>query len=437
MGKGFVMSIEGIILVLVFVILLLLAIPISIAIVVASLCVMFFFLPPEMALLTAAQSAINALNSFSLLAIPLFILSGAIMNTGGLALRLINFAKLFTGFFPGPLLQINILSNMLFGALSGSAIAAEVAVGKIIDPLQKKEKYDPALSAAVNITSCPTGLLIPPSNTFIVYSLVSGGTSIAALFLAGYLPGILMGIGISIVALYFSVKEKYPKQDAISKKEMLSITIQAIPSLLMIIVVIGGVIRGVFTATEGSGIAALYSLLLSFAYKSLNIEKLKEIVIETVSMSGIVLFLIGMSSVMSWVLSYSKIPQIVAEGLLTISDNPIIIMLLINFILLCVGTFMDMTPAILIFTPIFLPIAKQIGIDPVHFGIIMTFNLCIGLSTPPVGSALFVGCSLSGIKIEQVFPKLVPMFFVLLISLLLVTFIPEISLFLPKYFGLM
>jgi len=366
------MNMEIITLITIFVTLLLLAAPISVAIVVASLSVMLFFLSPEMALLTAAQSTINALNSFSLLAIPLFILSGAIMNTGGLALRLINFAKLFTRFFPGPLFQINILSNMLFGALSGSAIAAEVAVGKIIDPLQKKENYDPALSAAVNIASCPTGLLIPPSNTFIVYSLVSGGTSIAALFLAGYLPGILMGAGVSIVALYFSVKEKYPKQEAISWKETIDIIIQAIPSLLMIVVVIGGVVGGIFTATEGSGIAALYSLVLSLIYKTLDFEKLKDIIIETVSMSGIVLFLIGVSSVMSWVLSYSRIPQMVAESLLTVSDNPIIIMLLINLILLCVGTFMDMTPAILIFTPIFLPIVNAIHC----YAVLMTNSIC-------------------------------------------------------------
>lgn len=431
------MNIEITTLLSVFVVLLVIGAPISIAIAISSLSVMFMFLPPEMALLTASQTVANALNSFSLLAIPLFILSGSIMNTGGLALRLINFTKLFTGKLPGPLFQINILSNMLFGALSGSAIAAEVAVGKIIDPLQKKENYDPALSAAVNIASCPTGLLIPPSNTFIVYSLVSGGTSIAALFLAGYLPGILMGLGISLVAMFFSIKENYPKQQSISFQEKKEIIIQALPSLLMIVIVIGGVVGGVFTATEGSGIAALYSLVLSVIYKSLNAKKLKEIVVETVSMTGIVLFLISVSSIISWVLSYSKIPQIIAEGLLSVSDNPIIIMLLINLILLCVGTFMDMTPAILIFTPIFLPIAKQIGFDPVHFGIIMTFNLCIGLCTPPVGSALFVGCSLSNIKIEEVFSKLIPMFIVLIITLFLIVFVPEISLFLPRAFGLM
>lgn len=431
------MSLEIIILICVFVILLMIGAPISIAIAISSLSVMFFFLPFNMAVLTSAQAIVNSLNSFSLLAIPLFVFSGSIMNTGGLALRLINFAKLFTGFLPGSLFQINVFSNILFGALSGSAIAAEVAVGKIIEPLQKKENYDPALAAATNIVSCPTGLLIPPSNTFIVYSLVSGGTSIAALFLAGYLPGILMGLGVSIVALFFSIKEKYPRQPKISFKETLKIIIEAIPSLLMIIVVIGGVVGGIFTATEGAGIAAIYSLLLSLYYKTLNFDKFKEIIIETVTMSGIVLFLIGVSSIMSWVLSYSRIPQIVSEGMLSISDNPLIIIFLINIILLIVGAFMDMTPAILIFTPIFLPIAKQLGIDPVHFGIILTFNLCIGLCTPPVGSALFVGCSLANIKIEEAFGKLIPMFITEIILLFIITFVPAISLFLPKLFGLM
>ncbi|MGL4563637.1 MAG: TRAP transporter large permease [Brevinema sp.] len=430
------MNIPALLLVISFTILLCIGVPISISIAVSSLIVMFTLLPFDLALLTAAQSIVNSLNSFSLLAIPLFIFSGSIMNTGGLAIRLINFAKIFTGLLPGPLFQINVLSNMLFGALSGSAIAAEVAVGKIIDPLQKKEKYDPALSAAVNIASCPTGLLIPPSNTFIIYSLVSGGTSIAALFLAGYLPGILMGLGVSLIALIFSIKEKYPKQSKLSKSDILKITIDAIPSLVMIIVVIGGVVRGIFTATEGSGIAALYSLVLALIYRSLDFNNFKKIVIETISMSGIVLFLIGASSIMSWVLSYSKIPQMVADGILSISTNPIIIMLLINVILLVVGIFMDMTPAILIFTPILLPIVRQIGIDPVHFGIIMTFNLCIGLCTPPVGSALFVGCSVAGISIEKACSKLIPIFIMLIAILLLVTFIPNISLFLPKYFGL-
>ena len=427
-----------IILVLTFAIFLFLGIPISITIALSSLIVMFLHLPFDMSVLTASQSLLNSLNSFPLLAIPLFILSGSIMNTGGLALRLINFAKLITGNLPSPLWHINVLANMFFGALSGSAAAAEVAVGKIITPLEEKEGYDMPFSAAVNITSCTTGLLIPPSNTYIVYSLVSGGTSIAALFFAGYIPGILMGIGIMFVCAITSIKNKTKVvKENISFKDKLIITWRAIPSLLLIVIIIGGIVKGIFTATEGAGIAALYSLILSFIYKTLDFKKIKVIIEDTIVLSGIVLFLVASSSIMSWILSYSQIPELVARGLLSISSNPIIILLIINFILLIVGCFIDMTPAVLIFTPIFLPIVKEIGMHPVHFGIMLTFNLCIGLMTPPVGNALFIGCSLTGRKIEEIVPKMIPIFVVLLIVLFLVTFVPSISLFLPKLAGLL
>ena len=427
-----------IILVLTFAIFLFLGIPISITIALSSLIVMFLHLPFDMSVLTASQSLLNSLNSFPLLAIPLFILSGSIMNTGGLALRLINFAKLITGNLPSPLWHINVLANMFFGALSGSAAAAEVAVGKIITPLEEKEGYDMPFSAAVNITSCTTGLLIPPSNTYIVYSLVSGGTSIAALFFAGYIPGILMGIGIMFVCAITSIKNKTKVvKENISFKDKLIITWRAIPSLLLIVIIIGGIVKGIFTATEGAGIAALYSLILSFIYKTLDFKKIKVIIEDTIVLSGIVLFLVASSSIMSWILSYSQIPELVARGLLSISSSPVVILIMINIILLIVGCFIDMTPAVLIFTPIFLPIVKEIGMHPVHFGIMLTFNLCIGLMTPPVGNALFIGCSLTGRKIEEIVPKMIPIFVVLLIVLFLVTFVPSISLFLPKLAGLL
>ena len=427
-----------IILVLTFAIFLFLGVPISVTIALSSLFVMLFHLPFDMSVLTASQQILNSLNSFPLLAIPLFILSGAIMNTGGLALRLINFAKLFTGKLPSPLWHINVLTNMFFGALSGSAVAAEVAVGKIITPLEEKEGYDMPFSTAVNITSCTTGLLIPPSNTYIVYSLVSGGTSIAALFFAGYIPGILMGIGIMFICVITSIKNKTKVvKENISFKDKLIIIWRAIPSLLLIVITIGGIVKGVFTATEGAGVAALYSLILSFIYKMLDFKKIKIIIEDTIVLSGICLFLIASSSIMSWILSFSHIPELVASGLLSISSSPIVILIIINIILLIVGCFIDMTPAVLIFTPIFLPIVKEIGMHPVHFGIMLTFNLCIGLMTPPVGNALFVGCSLTGKKIEEVVPKMIPIFVILLIVLFLVTFVPSISLFLPKLAGLL
>ena len=432
------MTLSIIALVVTFAIFLFLGVPISVTIALSSVFVMFLHLPFDMSVLTASQSLINSLNSFPLLAIPLFILSGAIMNTGGLALRLINFAKLITGKLPSPLWHINVLANMFFGALSGSAVAAEVAVGKIIGPLEEKDNYDMPFSTAVNITSCTTGLLIPPSNTYIVYSLVSGGTSIAALFFAGYLPGILMGLGIMVICLIFSIKNKTKVvREKIPFKEQLIIIWKAIPSLFLIVIVIGGIIKGVFTATEGAGIAAVYSLILSLCYRSLDLKKIMNIVEDTIILSGVSLFLVASSSIMSWILSFSQIPELVAKALLSISSNPIIILLIINAILLVVGCFIDMTPAVLIFTPIFLPIVKEIGMHPVHFGIMLVFNLCIGLMTPPVGNALFLGCSLTGMKIEQVVPKMIPIFVVLIIILLLVTFIPAISLFLPESAGLL
>lgn len=432
------MTLSIIALVVTFAIFLFLGVPISVTIALSSVFVMLLHLPFDMSVLTASQSLINSLNSFPLLAIPLFILSGAIMNTGGLALRLINFAKLITGKLPSPLWHINVLANMFFGALSGSAVAAEVAVGKIINPLEEKDNYDMAFSTAVNITSCTTGLLIPPSNTYIVYSLVSGGTSIAALFFAGYLPGILMGLGIMATCLFFSIKNKTKVvREKIPLKEQLIIIWKAIPSLFLIVIIIGGIIKGVFTATEGAGIAAVYSLILSLCYRSLDVKKIMNIVEDTIILSGVSLFLVASSSIMSWILSFSQIPELVAKGLLSISSNPIIILLIINAILLIVGCFIDMTPAVLIFTPIFLPIVKEIGMHPVHFGIMLVFNLCIGLMTPPVGNALFLGCSLTGRKIEEVVPKMIPIFVVLVVILLLVTFIPSISLFLPEIAGLL
>lgn len=430
------LSIVGGTLIASFVGLLIFGFPVPIVIAVSSLLIMLFYLPIGVAMTTAAQSTALALSSFSILAIPFFIFSGAVMNTGGLAVRLVNFAKLFTVGLPGALMQINVLANMLFGALSGSALAAEVAIGKVLDPIEKKEGYDPALSAAVNMTSCPTGLLIPPSNTLIIYSLASGGTSVSALFLAGYLPGILMGLGIMIVAGYMGWKNNYPRQERVPLKEALRIIWDAFPSLLMIVVIIGGIIKGVFTATEAAAVSVVYSFILSFCYKTLNWEKVRTILEDTLILSGISLFLIGVSSMMSWVLNFSRLPVIIAEGLLTVSSNPVVILMIINACLLIVGTFMDLTPALLIFTPIFFPVAMKLGIHPVHFGIIMNFNLCIGLITPPVGNALFVGASLANIKMEDTFKWLMPIFAVLLLTLMLVTYVPDISLFLPRFFKL-
>ncbi len=424
------------VLVLTFIILLSLGVPISFSIGIATLATMLLSVKPFPALTTVAERMAVGIDSFTLLAIPFFILAGQLMNRGGIARRLIDLAKVLVGKLPGGLAFVNIIASMLFGAISGSAVAAASAIGGFMTPVMKKEGYDPSFSAAVNITSATTGLVIPPSNILIVYSLASGGVSIAALFLAGYLPGILMGLSLMSVAFVYAKKHNYKVNFDITFGEGFKIFLNAIPSLLLIIIVIGGIVAGYFTATEASAIAVLYAFILSvFVYKETKWKDIPSILLDSASTTAIVMLLIGTSMAMSWIMAYENIPQNVSAALLSLSSNKVVILLIINFILLFIGTFMDMTPAVLIFTPIFLPVANSLGIDPIHFGIIMIVNLCIGLCTPPVGSVLFVGCSVADISISKVLKPLMPMFLAMIGALLLITYLPEISLFVPKFFG--
>lgn len=416
-----------------FAVLLTLGIPVSFAIGLSSLATIMMSLPLEPAIAVVAQRMAAGLDNFALLAIPFFILAGNIMNQGGIAIRLINFAKVLVGRLPGSLAHVNIIANMMFGSISGSAVASAAAVGGTMSPLQKKEGYDEQFSAAVNITSCPTGLLIPPSNTLIVFSLVSGGTSVAALFLAGYIPGLIMGVSLMVVAGFIAKKRGYPIAPRPSIAEVVDTSIKAIPSLLLIAIIMGGIIGGIFTATEASAIAVVYTLILAVGfYREVKIKDLPAIILESAITTSIVLLLVGASMGMSWAMASADIPYMIADALLAISDNPLMILLIINIILLIVGIFMDMTPAVLIFTPIFLPIVLDLGVDPVHFGIMMTFNLAIGICTPPVGSALFIGCSVAKVSIDKVIKPLLPFYAALTIALMAVTFIPELSLFLPR-----
>ena len=358
------------------------------------------------------------------------------MNNGGIARRLVNFAKIFVGWIPGSLAQANIVGNMLFGALSGSSVAAASAMGGCIYPIQKDEGYDPAFATAVNIASAPTGLLIPPTSAFIVYSTVAGGVSISSLFMAGYIPGILMGVGSMVVAFIYAKKHKYPTSGKTPMKEALKVTLEAIPSLLLIIIVIGGIVAGIFTATEGAGICVLYCLILSVCYRSITVKSFMKILVSSACTSGIILFLISASSAMSFVMAYSGIPAAISNGIMSISTNKYVIFFLMNVILMVVGMFMDITPAILIFTPIFLPIAQSLGMSDIQFGVMLIFNMCLGNITPPVGSVLFVGCGISKISIEDVTKTLLPYFAVLFLLLLAVTYIPVLSLGVPKLMGL-
>ena len=424
------------ILVVSFAALLLLGVPISFGIGIATLSTMLVTIKAGPALTTAAQRMATGLDSFALLAIPFFILSGQLMNKGGIARRLIDFAKVLVGMFPGGLAFVNIMANMLFGSISGSAVASSAAIGGFMIPTMKKEGYDLNYSAAVNITAATTGLIIPPSNILIVYSLASGGASIGALFVAGYFPGILVGLGLMVVAGIIAARKKYPIAGKIGFKQGLLRFLDAVPSLFLVVLVIGGIVAGYFTATEASAIAVLYTFILPvLVYREVKWKDLSKILLNTASTTSIVMLLIATSMGMSWIISYENIPQNVSTFLLSVSGNPIIVLLIINMILLIVGTFLDMTPAVLIFTPILLPVVTQLGVDPIHFGIVMVLNLSIGLCTPPVGSVLFVGCGIAGTRIADVIKPLLPLFLAMVVILLLITFIPQISLFLPRLFG--
>ncbi|KEZ52423.1 TRAP transporter large permease [Metabacillus indicus] len=426
----------GLLLLSVFFVLLVIGVPIAISIAGASIATMLILFPFDVAVFTSAQKMVTGLDSFALLAVPFFVLSGIIMNNGGIAIRLINLAKLLAGRLPGSLAHTNVMGNMLFGSISGSSVASAAAIGGVMSPLQEKEGYDRTYSAAVNIASAPTGLLIPPSGLLIIYSLVSGGTSVAALFIAGYIPGILWGLATMAVAYFIAKRKNYPVARKVTFSQGFKVFLDAVPSLLLIVIVLGGIIAGVFTATEGAAIAVAYSFILSVIYRTFSFKLLPKMLLETVEVTAVIMLLIGTSSMLSLVMSFTGIPEAISAGLLGLTDSPIIILLIMNIILLIIGTFMDITPAVLIFTPIFLPVVSAFGMDPVHFGIMMAFNLCIGNITPPVGSALFVGCSVGKVKVEQVFKPLLPFYGAIILVLLAVTFIPALSLSLPKLFGL-
>jgi tripartite ATP-independent transporter DctM subunit len=387
---------------------------------------------------TASQTIFNGLDSFGFLALPFFILAGNIMNQTGLARRLIDLAMLIGRHIPGSLWHSNIVANMLFGTLSGSGIASASAIGGIITPVAREKGYDMPMTTAVNAASAPCGMLIPPSGALIVYSLITGGSaSIIALFIAGYLPGLIMGLAVMIGAYLFARRHGYKAETGSSSfAEIAAIFLRAAPSLLLVIIVIGGILGGAFTAIEGSGVAVLYSLLLAIIYRALSLKKLFGIFLDTAVVSGIILFLIACSGMMSWTMTFASIPDTVGTLLTGFSDNKYILLLLIVFVLLVVGVFMDMSPAMLIFTPIFFPVVINLGVDPVHFGIILVYTLSMGLVTPPVGTVLFVSCSISGEKITRVLGPLMPIFFMQFLGLLLVTFVPAVSLALPRLFGL-
>ena len=432
------MAVQSLFLILfVLLVLLVLGVPIAYSIGISALVAILQTVPLDVSVVTASQRTFVGMSKFSLTAIPFFILAGNLMNQGGIAKRLVDFVMAILGKLPGALLVTNAGANALFGAISGSASAAAAAVGSMVKEGEEEQGYDTALCAATNGASAPSGLLIPPSNALITYSLASGGTSVAALFLGGYIPGVLWALCCIVVGVVLATRKGYKGTEGkYDWKHLGTATLQALPALSLIVIVIGGIVIGVFTATEGSAVAVVYALVLGIFYRNITVKSFWKIVVESAKMSGMVVFLIGVSNILGWVMAFLQIPQAVSAALLGLTDNYVLILLIMNVILLIAGTFMDVTPAILIFTPLFLPIVQTFGMHPVHFGLILVYNLCIGNITPPVGNTLFVAIKVGNTTLEKTIPYMLWYYAALLAGLLLVTYVPFLSTGLPMAAGL-
>ncbi|EPJ5098401.1 TPA: TRAP transporter large permease [Citrobacter freundii] len=381
----------------------------------------------------------SGVNKFSLLAIPFFILAGAIMAEGGIARRLVNFAYIFVGFIRGGLSLVNIVASTFFGAISGSSVADTASIGSVMIPEMDKKGYPRDFAAAVTASGSVQAILTPPSHNSVIYSLATGGTvSIAALFIAGILPGLLLSFSLMVMCVAFAHKRGYPKRERVPFRQALKIFVDTLWGLMTVVIIMGGILSGIFTATESAAIACLWAFFVTmFIYRDYKWSELPKLMFRTVKTVTIVMILIGFAAAFGAVMTYMQLPMRITEAFTSISDNKYVILMCINIMLLLIGTLMDMAPLILILTPVLLPVTNALGIDPVHFGMIMLVNLGIGLITPPVGSVLFVASAVSKQKIEQVVKAMLPFYLVLFLVLMLVTYIPAISLFLPKLFGVM
>lgn len=422
----------GLLLLASFFLMLALSVPVSISLIVSSLVTVSAALPLDLSTFVACQKMVSGVDSFSLLAVPFFILTGVLMNTGGIAQRLINLAKAFVGRIPGGLAHTNIVGNTMFGALSGSAVAASIAVGGVMLPEEEAAGYDKKFAAAANIASAPTGLIIPPSGILIIYAVLSG-SSVVGMIMSGYVPGILWCLACMAVAFIVAKKNKYPTTERVPASELFKYFVDAIPSILLIVIIIGGISSGIFTATESAAVAVAYTIFLAMVvYKSIKPSDLPRILREACETTAVIMFLIAASAVMSFVLSFTGLPDAIGNALLSVSDNKYVILLLINLLLLVAGMFMDITPAVLIFAPIFLPVVKSFGMDPIHFGIMMIMNLGVGNITPPVGSSLFSGCQVANMDMEDMVKPLLPFYAAIFIALLLVAYVPWFSMVIPN-----
>jgi len=415
----------------VFILLLLLRVPIALTLAISSLATGLYM---HIDLAAIVQRMVGGVNSFSLIAIPFFILAGEIMNEGGISRRLINLANVVVGRIRGGLALVNVMTSTFFGGISGSALADVSSLGSVLIPMMKKSGYDSDYAVSVTVASAAQGVVIPPSHNMIIYSTAAGGVSVGALFMGGLVPGLLLGVSLLALTYFIAVKRNYPKGEAVKKEEIPKIIREGLLGLFTAVIIMGGIISGIFTATESAAIGALYAFIITFfVYRDIPISQFKVILYRTFRTLSMVMFLIAASSGFGWILALLKVPAMATDFILAVSPNDFTTLLLINLILLLLGMVMDMAPLILITTPILLPIAVSIGMDPVHFGVVLVLNLAIGLITPPVGSVLFVGSAIGQLPIEKVAKSMLPFYAVLITVLILTTFIPSIVMFLPEF----
>ncbi|WP_195277135.1 TRAP transporter large permease [Anaerotruncus rubiinfantis] len=413
-----------------FFVMILCKLPITFALAASSTMTMLYL---DIPLMSMVQQMAKAINSFSLMAIPFFILAGEIMGAGGISTRMLNFANVFVGRFRGGLAQVNCLASMFFGHLSGSAVADVSSLGTILIPMMKKAGYDEDFSVGITVTSSCQGVLIPPSHNMIIYSVAAGGVSVGRLFMGGLVPGVLMGIVLMIICGFIAIKRNYPKGEKLTPQQALKMSLDAIPALFTAIIILVGVSAGIFTATESAAIACIYALIISFLYyRELKVKMIPGILMNCVKTLAMVFSLIAAAGAFGWILAYLQVPKMITGMLLSVSSSKIVVFLLINLMLLILGCIMDMAPLILIVTPILVPVVQSFGMDPVQFGVVLIFNLAVGLCTPPVGSALFVGCGIGDISVEKTVKAMIPMYLGMLFMLMVVTFVPQVSLWLPN-----
>ncbi|PNR94107.1 membrane protein [Petrotoga sp. HWH.PT.55.6.1] len=414
-----------------FFLLMFLNVPIAFSLGISSVITVWYLDLPTIIIF---QKMLTGLQSFTFLAVPFFIMVGLIMGEGGISTKLIKFSNLVVGRIRGGLAMVNVLVSMLFGGISGSSVADVSSIGTILIPMMREKGYDDDYSVAVTVTSSIQGVIIPPSQNMIYYSLAAGGVSVGKLFMAGYIPGILFGITLMILTYFLAIKRGYPKEQSIPLNQAGKIVLDALLGLTTVVIIIGGIVFGVFTATESAAIAVVYVLFLTtIIYRSLNFKKFVKILKETISTLSVIIAVIATSSAFGWLLAYLNVPELVMNLLMNISPNRAVALLIINLFLLIIGMFMDMGIAILLVTPILLPVVTELGMDPIQFGIVLMIGLGIGLVTPPVGTSLFVGCSIAGIKLEDTIKILIPFYLVMLAVLMLVTYWPDLVMFLPNF----